>query len=170
MGGMAEQRWYVAQLKAARERVAIRGLSEQGFGSYYPQMQVTRARNGRWIEAPEAVFPLYLFLQSEPDPHRWRAVNNTRGVIRLLGNDQPCRVADVEVEQLQQRERAGLLRHPQRRQIRSGDVVEFKLGTFVGLKGICQWTRRERIGVLLQILGGDTVVKSPRDWLKLAVA
>jgi transcriptional antiterminator RfaH len=167
---MHDQRWYVAQLKAGRERVAIRGLSEQGFASYYPQMQVTRAHRGRVIDAEEPVFPSYLFLQSQADGHCFRAINNTRGVIRLLGNSEPCSIADHEVEQLQWREQAGLLRHPHRRQIRQGDAVEFKLGSFVGLHGICAWTRRERIGVLLNFLGGSTVVTSPRDWLKLAAA
>lgn len=167
---MLDARWYVAQLKNGRERIAIHGLNEQGFESYYPQMQVMRSRNGRWIEAPEAVFPLYLFLRSEPDPHRWRSINNTRGVIRLLGNDQPCRVPDCDIEKLQQRDKAGLLRHSRRRAIKTGDVVEFRCGSFVGLHGVCQWTKRERIGVLLRILGGDTVTITPRDWLKLAVA
>jgi transcriptional antiterminator RfaH len=167
---MDEQRWYVAQLKSGRERVAIHGLGEQGFTNYYPQMQVTREHHGRWIDGSEPVFPLYLFLRCAPEWQHWRAINNTRGVTRLLGNGEPCALPDHEVDRLQQRERAGLLRHPRRRQIRQGDVVEFKCGSFVGLQGICQWTRRERIGVLLRILGGDTVTISPRDWLKLAVA
>lgn len=167
---MSDQSWYVAQLRAGRERVAIRGLADQGFASYYPQMRVTRTLRGRWIEAPEPVFPLYLFLRSEPDVARWRAINNTRGVLRLLGNAEPCALRHGEVEALQVRERAGLLKHPRRRAIKAGDPVEFRVGTLAGLHGVCQWTRRERIGVLLQILGGDTVVTSPRDWLKLAVA
>lgn len=165
-----DAKWYVAQLKNGRERIAIRGLGDQGFESYYPQMQTTRARNGRWIDAPEPVFPCYLFLRSEPDAYAWRSINNTRGVIRLLGNDQPCSLPDREIDKLKLREQSGLLRHPRRRQIRTGDVVEFRCGTFVGLQGICQWTRRERISVLLQILGGSSVVLAPRDWLKLAVA
>jgi transcription antitermination factor NusG len=165
-----DAKWYVAQLKSGHERLAINGLNEQGFQSYYPQMQVTRARNGRWIDAPEPVFPLYLFLRSLPDPASWRSARNTRGVVRLLGNNAPCALRGGEVEQLQLREKLGLLRHSQRRQVRAGDVVEFRCGTFVGLQGICQWTRRERIGVLLQILGGPNVIVSPRDWLKLAVA
>jgi transcriptional antiterminator RfaH len=165
-----DARWYVAQLKSGRERVAIDGLFEQGFESYYPRMQVTATRQGRVIEQSEPVFPLYLFLRSQPEPERWRSIRNTRGVLRLLGNSAPCAMRDTEVEQLMQREKAGLLRHPRRRQIRQGDLVEFRCGTFVGLQGICQWTRRERIGVLLQILGGTNVVLTPRDWLKLAVA
>lgn len=167
---MAEARWYVAQLKSGRERLAIHGLAEQEFETYYPQMLVTRAYHGTWREVNEPVFPLYLFLRSQADAHRWRAANNTRGVIRLLGIDMPCALPDREVEALQIRERAGLLRHPRRRAIHAGDLVEFRHGTFVGLTGICQWTRRERVAVLLQILGGSNVVTSPRDWLKLAIA
>jgi len=162
--------WYVAALKSGRERVAITGLGEQGFGCYYPQMIVPVALHGRWHDRSEPVFPCYLFLFAEPDASAWRSINNTRGVIRLLGNDAPCPVPEREINSLQQRERAGLLRHPRRRAVRSGDLVEFRHGTFTGLQGICQWTKRERIGVLLQMLGGGTVVTSPRDWLKLAVA
>lgn len=164
------QQWYVAQLRAGRERVAMEGLREQSFETYYPQMQVQRAHHGRWIDTTEPVFPCYLFLLAEPEPEHWRSINYTRGVIRLLGNDKPCALPHGEVEALQLKERAGLLRHPRKRAIRTGDVVEFKVGTFVGLQGIVQWTRRERIGILLSILGGDTVATAPRDWLKLAIA
>src|SRR5262249_2064605 len=136
--------WYVAQLKNGRERVAIEGLGDQGFEPYYPQMQVVKARNGRSIDTTEPVFPLYLFLQSKPFAEYRRAINNTRGVIRLLGNDQPCALPEVEIEALKLRERSGLLRHPHRRAIRAGDVVVFKNGCFAGLQGVCQWTRRER--------------------------
>lgn len=165
-----DRRWYVAQLKGGRERLAMRGLEEQGFESYYPQMQVTISRNGRMLDNIEPVFPSYLFLKSPPHPSCWRSINNTRGIIRLLGNDEPCALPNREMELLQHRERAGLLRHTRRRQIRAGDVVEFRCGTFVGLQGICQWTKRERVAVLLQILGGANVVLSPRDWLKVVVA
>lgn len=165
-----DQRWYVAQLKAGRERVAIHGLKEQGFESYYPEMETTRIRNGRVVDGTEPLFPRYLFLRSDEDAGRWRAVNSTRGVARLLGNDAPSPIADREIEQLQFRERSGLLRHPYRRAVRSGDLVEFRLGTLVGLQGVCQWTKRERVAVLLNLLGKDTVTVVPRDRLKLAAA
>jgi transcriptional antiterminator RfaH len=164
------EHWYVAQLKAGREKVAIRGLNEQGFASYYPIMKSWRDRQGRWIQAPEPIFPRYLFLQSEPDPERWRSINHTRGVVRLLGNERPCPLPHGEVERLQDAERSGKLHHNRHRSIRTGDKVVFRVGAFVGLQGICQWTRRERIGVLLKVLGGDSLVQSPRDWLKLAAA
>lgn len=164
-----DQRWYVGQLKAGREtRVAIDGLKEQGFETYYPQMQVVSTRFGRRVDGYEPVFPSYLFVRSAPDAARWRAVRGTRGMIRLLGNDQPCAMPDRVVDDLRHREQAGLLRHPYRRPICQGDTVEVRIGTLVGLQGVCQWTRRERIGVLLTLLGAATVTTVPRDWLKLA--
>jgi transcription antitermination factor NusG len=168
---MLDQHWYVARLKAGNSRTAIHELTKQGFENYYPQMRTTRIlHGGRVINATEPVFPNYLFLKSLANAACWRAIYTTRGVIKLLGNSCPCPLLDREVEQLQQRERAGLLSHGGKRQIRQGDLVEFKCGSFLGLQGICQWTRRERIGVLLSFLGGDTVVTSSRDLLKLAVA
>lgn len=166
-----ETKWYAAQLKAGRERIALRGLADNGFSTYYPMMEVSRAaRNGRWVDVPEPIFPLYAFLQSAPEIERWRAAKNTRGVVRLLGNGQPCALPDREIDRLKEHERAGLFRHPHRCRIRQGDRVEFRVGSLVGLAGICQWTRRERVGVLLSILGGSNVVIAPRDVLKLAVA
>jgi transcriptional antiterminator RfaH len=165
-----EQRWFCAQLKAGRAQIAIRGLTDQGFESYYPMLQSSRARNGRWIEAPEPVFWGYLFVRVGLDAACWRAINATRGVRRLLGANAPMAIADREIEQLQWREQHGLLRRERHRQIRAGDVVEFKCGPMAGLQGVVNMTRRERIMVLLQILGGDTVATCPRDWLKLANA
>lgn len=165
-----EERWFCAQAKAGRVDVAIRGLDEQGFSVFYPMMLTQRSLHGRWIDTREAVFPNYLFVHSEPEPERWRAINCTRGISKLLGNDHPSALQDREIEALQFKERTGQLRHPRRRAIRTGDVVEFKVGSFVGLQGVVQWTRRERIGILLSILGGDTVATAPRDWLKLASA
>lgn len=161
-------RWYVAKLKSGREKVAMRGLEEQGFELFYPLMRVTRWRAGSSVEGSEPVFPSYLFLRSDPDPASWRAVNNTRGISSLLGNLVPCPMPDREIDDLRERERVGLLLHQHRRPIATGDVVEYRVGTFVGLKGVCQWTRRERIGVLLTMLGAANVVVSPRDWLRIA--
>ena len=163
-----DERWFVAQLKAGRAHVAINALSQQHFEVYYPMLQSSRARNGRWIEAPEPVFWGYLFVRASLDAACWRAINGTRGVRRLLGNEAPTAIADREIEQLQWRESHGLLRHERRRQIKQGDIVEFKCGPMAGLEGVVKMTRRERIEVLLTFLGGDRVAVAPRDWLKLA--
>ena len=97
--------WYVARLKGGKERIAITSLKDQGFESYYPLMSVTRIlHGGRVIDATEPVFPRYLFLQSQPHAACWRAINTTRGVVKLLGNACPCTVPEREIESLMQRE------------------------------------------------------------------
>jgi transcriptional antiterminator RfaH len=164
---MQNERWYCAQTR--KTRLAVSCLEQQSFTVYNPMLQSSRSRNGRWIEAPEPVFWGYLFVRVQADAACWRAINGTRGVRKLLGNGSaPVAIADREIEQLQWRESHGLLRHERHRQIRVGDVVEFKVGSLVGLNGVVKMTRRERIVVLLQILGGDTVATCPRDWLRLA--
>jgi len=163
--------WYVARVKLGKANAAVRGLCDQGFDPYYPLMTVTTARAGRMVDRREPVFPSYLFVRSEPEPGLWRAMNGTRGVVRLLGSGpdgEPCPLRPGEVERLMERDRRGQLRHPTRRRIRAGDRVEFKNGALTGLVGVCQWTRRERVAVLLSILGGSTLVQTPRDWLRVA--
>ena len=163
--------WYVARVKQGKAAVAMRGLDDQGFDPYYPLMTVAVARAGRTIDRSEPVFPSYLFVRSEPEPQRWRAMNGTRGVVRLLGHGpdgEPSPLRAGEVERLMDRERRGQLRHPTRRQVRAGDRVEFKNGALTGLGGVCQWTRRERVAVLLSLFGGSRLVETPRDWLRVA--
>jgi transcription antitermination factor NusG len=164
--------WYVARVKLGRADAAMRGLDDQGFDPYYPIMTVTVARaGGRMVDRREPVFPSYLFVCSEPEPCQWRAMNGTRGVVRLLGHGpdgEPSALREGEVERLMERERKGQLCHPTRRQIRAGDRVEFKNGALVGLGGVCQWTRRERVAVLLSMFGGSRLVETPRDWLRVA--
>jgi transcriptional antiterminator RfaH len=163
--------WYVARLKPGKADTAMRGLGDQGFAPYYPHMTVTVARAGRVMDRREPVFPSYVFVRCAAEPCLWRAMNGTRGVVRLLGfgqDGEPSPLRNGEVERLMDRERRGQLRHPTRRRIRTGDTVEFKNGALAGLSGICQWTKRERVAVLLEILGGVTVVQTPRDWLRVA--
>lgn len=165
--------WYVARLKPGKESTALYGLEAQGFEPYYPQMQVTVARGGRVMDRNEAVFPCYAFLHSEPDPNRWRAANNTRGVGKLLGSGPdgiPSPLAEQEIISLREREQSGLLRHPSRRRIRQGDAVAFKCGSLVDQIGECLWTRRERVAVLLSFLGSSRTVLAPRDWLRVVAA
>jgi transcription antitermination factor NusG len=133
-------------------------------------MSVQRTRGGRFADVREAVFPNYLFVETEDSPCQWRAVNGTRGVLRLLGSRPdgvPIPLRRKEIEELRRREEAGELRFRERQRIRRGDVVQFKHGALAGLVGFCQRTKRDRISVLLAFIGGaTTLVQAPRSWLR----
>ncbi|PWT76494.1 MAG: hypothetical protein C5B60_04095 [Chloroflexi bacterium] len=162
--------WYVARVK--RAYIAMVGLCEQGFEVYYPKRTVMRPRAGRMQEAQEAIFPGYMFVYLPFDRIAWRAVNGTRGVAKLIATHEegiPLRLKTGEVESLQDRERAGEFRVKYPRRLRVGDRVEFKNGALLGQIGLVERTKRERISVLLQALGGIKV-DAPRDWLRVAAA
>src|SRR5262245_39687940 len=104
---MALLTWYVARLRPGRASVAIVGLKDQGFDPYYPRYMVQVARDGRITERSEPVFPLYAFVNAPAEPAAWYAVNNTRGVDRLLGGSDdgvPSKLAAREIEALKVRE------------------------------------------------------------------
>jgi transcriptional antiterminator RfaH len=166
----ADMSWYVARVR--RAYIAMVGLCDQGFEVYYPKRCIVRPRAGRMHEFEEAIFPGYMFVYLPVDRGAWRAVNGTRGVAKLIATGEegvPLKLPRGEVERLQDRERAGEFKIRYPRRLRVGDQVIFKHGALFGQIGIIERTKRERISVLLQVLGG-LKVDAPRDWLRVAAA
>src|SRR5262245_28300298 len=100
-------RWYCAKTKAGQDHLAISNLRRQEFETYYPQMTIERFRNGRIQHEKESLFPGYVLLRFGLETTTWKAINNTRGVYRLLSfNDdgRPSALPEGEIEWLQERE------------------------------------------------------------------
>ena len=78
------ERWFVAQTLHHREKLAALHLSAQGFRNFLPRFRKTvrHARQLREVIAP--VFPSYIFLILDPERDRWRSINGTFGVARLV--------------------------------------------------------------------------------------
>ncbi len=79
-----DDRWYLAQLKPSGFDRARTNLARQGFASFMPMQKVTRPRCERFSEISRPLFPGYLFVRIPPDQTRWRAINSTYGVARLV--------------------------------------------------------------------------------------
>ena len=95
------KRWYVAQTLARREAYAMSQLKAQGFHAVMPL--TTRAtRHARKVtQTTAALFPGYVFISLDLARDRWRAVNGTIGVARLImGEDRPQPVPRGVVETL----------------------------------------------------------------------
>ena len=76
--------WYVVQTQANAERKAAFHLERQGFAVYLPQY-LRRWRHARRTELrPAPFFPRYLFVALDLSRDRWRSVNGTFGVSRLV--------------------------------------------------------------------------------------
>src|SRR6478735_4220058 len=79
-----EERWYVARTLSQRELHASRQLNNQGFRTFVPRYWKNR-RHARKVETiSAALFPRYIFVILDRSRDRWRSINGTLGVERLL--------------------------------------------------------------------------------------
>ena len=145
--------WACARLEPHRERVALYHLSLAGFSTYLPRLREWRRSHGRRIEVRPPLFPGYCFIQIEL---QWHTARWAPGVVRLvLDGVQPARVPDTVISEIKSRERNGLIeliKPPLRR----GARVKILHGPFRDHLAIfADMKPRERVEVLLQILGGE---------------
>src|SRR5438132_9603083 len=78
------ERWYAVHTLPFAEARAEAQLNRQGFRTFQPKRHKTvrHARKLSTVEAP--FFPRYLFIVLDLARHRWRSVNGTFGVSRLV--------------------------------------------------------------------------------------
>lgn len=91
----------MAQTLAARELGANEQLKRQGFRTFLPfvMRNVSHARKVRRVRTP--LFPGYVFVGLDLQRDRWRSVNGTFGVSRLvMGRETPLAVPRGIVEAL----------------------------------------------------------------------
>lgn len=166
---LGAQRWYAAQVQPRRERLALAHLARQDFATYCPVVKRTRRLGGRSVTGEEAMFPGYVFVAFDIQRERWRSVNGTIGVMRLISfGTQPAPLPQGFVERLQDLAgTGGLVRYAETFQ--PGDSVRIVGGAFNGLCGaLASGGARERVTVLLQLLSGETKVTLPRASLVAA--
>ena len=80
----AGRRWYVAQSQPRKELFASANLENQGFPTFTPRLRRTVRHARRLRTVLTALFPRYLFVSLDLTRDRWRSVNGTFGVSRLV--------------------------------------------------------------------------------------
>lgn len=164
------QAWYVVQLKPNAEAIAKRNLLRQGIQIFAPFEDVTVRKARKLVQACKALFPGYLFVSFDQDAIRWRTVNSTTGVCRLVSfaDDRPAQVPPELISSLMQRcDPSGKLLPP--RLLHEGDTVRVTNGPFADFIGTFeQLAPDQRNWVLLDILGKDTRVAIRSAALRLA--
>jgi len=167
---MADQRWYAARAKTGQESIALDNLARQSFTAYYPQVEVERRRRGRITVEHEGLFPGYVLVKFALEPRAWRAINGTRGVIRLLSfsvEGAPSPLPVGEIERLQEREKQGQLHISEIMRLHRGDTVRLKIGMAVDQIGEVVRTRGERVELLLSLLGREIRCIAPMHALEM---
>jgi transcriptional antiterminator RfaH len=146
--------WAVARLAPHQERVALYHLGRVGFETYLPRLRECRISHGRRIEVRPPLFPGYCFLTIEA---QWHTARWSVGVIGLvMAGIQPGRVPDNVIAEIRDREVNGLIELAPPPSLRRGARVRILRGPFTGHLAIfADMKPRERVEILLQMLGGE---------------
>jgi transcription antitermination factor NusG len=165
------ERWYVAQTLPNREANARAQLEAQGFRTFLPRYAKTVRHARRLMTVSAPFFPRYLFVALDLTRDRWRSVNGTFGVARLIvGDSFPIAVQRGVVESLLACCGAdGHVRLADRLAI--GNPVRVLSGPFADMVGrLARLDSGGRAQVLLQLLGGEVAVSLTRAALMPAQA
>ena len=117
------------------------------------------------------LFPGYLFVRMDPARIRWRAVNGTAGVIRLVCHgDRPAPVPEGIIESLRDHEDERGLHTPASLMVLEpgtrlrviGGALDDHVGRYERLSA------DERIVLLLNLLGREVKVRLPKNAVEAA--
>lgn len=164
MNSVDNRHWFVVQCLARREKYAQSNLAHQGFRTFLPFFWKTVRHARQLRKAQQALFPGYLFIQLDLDRDRWRSVNGTFGVSRLvMGGERPARAPQGFVDGLmRQTEDDGAVCLGQ--DMKAGQSVRIVSGPMAELVGeLLSLDDNGRVRVLLDIMSGKIVVTLNRE-------
>ena len=162
------QRWFVAQTHAHAEHKAAEHLARQGYLTYLPRYRKRRRHARRVDEVAAPLFPRYLFIAADVAAQRWRAIQSTVGISRLVCNgDLPAAVGSDVVDALRAREdERGFVQLDTRPRFAPGDAVRIVDGAFAACLGLFEcMTDGERVAILLDLLGRKVRVVLNADFV-----
>jgi transcription elongation factor/antiterminator RfaH len=156
------ERWYVVHTQPQRELQAAQQLENQDYRVFLPRFFKSRrhARKFETVLAP--LFPRYMFIVLDLGRDRWRSVNGTYGVDRLLmRSGEPEPVPHGLIEQLTSGTAAdGVVRCGPA--LKEGQTIRVTAGPFAELIGkLDRLDDQGRVRVLLEIMGGTVPVVLP---------
>jgi transcriptional antiterminator RfaH len=164
-------RWYVVQTQVNGEAKAARNLMRQGYDIYLPRY-LKRRRHARKVDfVAQPLFPRYLFVAIDLATQRWRSIQSTFGVSRLVCNgDDPALVPDGVVPALRAREdEKGFIKMEVRLALAPGDKVRVLAGAFMDSAGLFNGLAdHDRVSILLDMLGRKVRVLLDADLVTAA--
>ena len=163
-------RWYVVQTQVRREAVAAQHLRNQGFDVYLPHVR-RRRRHARRIDSVLGpMFPRYLFVKMDADSCRWRSINGTVGIARLVSfGDEPAAVPHGVVEEIIANEGDDGAVMPKARTFNKGECLRVTDGALAEQTGLFEeMADDQRVFLLLDLLGRQVRVKVPASYLATA--
>ena len=141
--------WLVVRTKARQEGRAINHLQEQGFKVYCPQ--IPKYDVLKEVAGKQVLFPGYCFVES--GERSFSSIRSTPGVIALVAFGLEGKPVVVSAGVLDEIRRVEAFYGEKSPRLQSGDVVSLTGGPFKGLQGIYSKRSKDRVEVLLIVLG-----------------
>lgn len=166
----AGERWCVATTLPRKEPLAAANLANQDYRSFVPIHLETRRHARKFTTVMAPIFPRYIFVILDLGGQRWRSVNGTLGVERLITDGaRPSVVPAGVVETLiQSSDLSGALIY-RSDELAVGARVKLVAGPFAGALGVLQrLDGAGRVQVLLELLGGPVKVTAARELVAAA--
>lgn len=152
--------WLCVLAESRQERLAEHSLRSLGLPTWLPMFE-SRWLNGQTRILP--MFPGYLFTQAIDD--RWRKAYSARGVRGLICHapERPTTVP-VRLLDLLWRDCApnGVIYLPRPTALAPSTPVELITGPFAGFRGVVRMATKDRVRLLVNLLGRDSEVTVPR--------
>lgn len=166
----AQNTWFAAQTLSGKEILATSHLDRQGFKAVCPQLwrTVRHARATSRVLRP--IFPGYVFVNVDTQRMRWRAIDSTIGVARLVRfGDRPAALPPGMVENfIAQTSDDGALEFEERLAV--GDNIRVMSGAFEDWVGsIIDLPDSDRVKVLLDMMTRHVEVTLPKQQLVRAL-
>jgi transcription antitermination factor NusG len=154
----------VVHTKSRFEQVVFEGFHKKTLETFLPRITVMSKRRDRRKKIRVPLFPGYVFIKSDLNPHERLEIVKTAGVVRLVGNkDGPIPVPDEAVESLQIIV-AGDNPVETGTKFRKGDRVMVVEGPFIGVVGnFVRYRGYNRVVVKIEALGQYAAVSVPEE-------
>ena len=161
----------MVQTQINAEAKAARNLVRQGFEIYFPRYLKRYSHARKVGVAAVPLFPRYLFVRIDMASQRWRAIQSTYGVSRLVCHgSEPAPVALQVLSALRAREdERGFIKLERRPSFSQGEKVRVLTGAFAENLGLFEgFADRDRVAVLLDLLGRKVRVSIGADMIEAA--
>lgn len=166
-------RWYAAATQPASEMYAMENLINQAYEAFLPLVSRTVKRRRRLISETIALFPGYIFIKFDQEIDRWRSINGTRGIRRLLTTnaETPMAIEPGVIERLILQSRNGGFEEIAGtivRNFKPGSKLQITDGPFKDQEGHCIEADILNVTVFLSLLGREVRVSVPVSYVSSA--
>ena len=152
-----KKKWLIASYKSNEVKRVESNLLNQNFDYYLPKITIKKINSNA---KEEVLFPGYIFVNTNPE--NYSALKYTKGIKNIIkfGDNIPC-ISNKDIKSLQIAEDSSKV-DPVIPQLQVGEDVLISKGSLRGsIVKICSLPCRERVGVLLTLLGSMRKVTLP---------